>query len=198
MRYCKKTKEVIKSSYLSASITEIQQLVTFAGLRKRSINSITKYVDDLILQDVKREERRKKLETWALANPIKYRARTLLAGAKSRAKSRNNDFDLTEEWLLEKLKDGCCEMTGIPFYIKPYTSRAEYRKVNPHSPSLDQILPGSGYTIGNVQVVCDQVNKFKGDRHTTSMVMVAKSFLKEYEKKNTPVITVKGLVNDYH
>jgi len=190
MRYCKKTKEIIKSSYLSASILEIQQIINFAGLRKRSKDSIKQYVDDLIVQDEKREKRRKKMEEWALANPIRYRARTLLSGAKSRAKSRGNDFDLTEEWVVNKLRNGLCEITTTPFYIKPYSRRSEYKRVHPHSPSLDQIEPSGGYTMDNVQVVCDQVNKFKGDRHTSSMVKIAQNFLKEYTRKNTPIIKV--------
>jgi hypothetical protein len=32
----------------------------------------------------------------------------------------------------------------------------------PLSPSLDQILPGLGYEIGNVQVLCVQCNMAKG------------------------------------
>ena len=188
MRYCKKTKEIIKSSYKSATINEIQTIINFAGLRVRSKASIRKYVDDLILQDKKREERRQKLEDWALANPIKYRSRTLVAGAKSRASSRGNDFDLTAEWVENKLRDGKCEITGIPFHIKEYSRRSEYKRVHPHSPSLDQIVPSGGYTMDNVQVVCDQVNKFKGDRDITSMLVIARRLLEEYKRKNTPKI----------
>ena len=134
MRYCKKTKEIIKSSYKSATVNEIQQLIYFAGLRRRSKKSIKSYVDDLIDQDVKREKRRKKLEEWALANPIKYRARTLVAGAKARAKARGNDFDLDAYWVEAKLREGMCEITGTPFFIKPYSIRSEYKRVHPHSP----------------------------------------------------------------
>jgi len=188
MRYCKKTKEIIKSAYISATIVEIQQIINFAGLRRRSKASIKRYVDDLIVQDQKREKRRKKMEIWALANPIKYRARTLIAGAKARAKARGNDFDLTEEWVINKLKNGMCEITTTSFFIKPYSRRSEYKRVHPHSPSLDQIAPSGGYTMDNVQVVCDQVNKFKGDRHTSSMVEIAQNFLSEYTRRNTPII----------
>ena len=195
MRYCKKTKEIIKSSYKSATVNEIQTIIGFAGLRRRSKDNLKKYIDNLILQDTKREERRKKLEIWALANPIKYRARTLMAGAKARAKARGNDFDLTVEWVEEKLKNGKCEITNTLFYIKPYSSRSEYKRVHPHSPSLDQILPSEGYTMNNVQVVCDQVNKFKGDRHTSSMVLIANNFLNEYKRRNTPHVVQLVSIN---
>lgn len=191
MRYCNKTKSVIKSSYLSASIEEIQKLIVFAGLRWRSEESVEKYVNELKEKDRKKEVKRLKLKKWALANPIKYRARTLTSGAQQRAKNVGNEFNLTKEWVEQKLRDGKCEITGIDFFIKPYSSKSEYKRVHPHSPSLDQIDPGKGYTLDNVQVVCDQVNKFKGDRHVTSMVKVAKEFLNEYNRRNTPLIKAK-------
>ena len=46
-----------------------------------------------------REFRRKKLEIWALANPVRYRARTLVNGAKARAKKKGIDFNLTIDWV---------------------------------------------------------------------------------------------------
>ena len=56
-----------------------------------------------------REFRRKKLEIWALANPVRYRARTLVNGAKARAKKKGIDFNLTIDWVEEKLNNGRCE-----------------------------------------------------------------------------------------
>ena len=83
-------------------------------------------------------------------------------------------------------------VSGTPFYIKPYSAKSIIPiKIHPHSPSLDQIEPSGGYTIDNVQIVCDQVNKFKGDRHITSMIIIAKNLLNEYERRNTPIIKIK-------
>tara|TARA_R100000951_G_scaffold116467_2_gene128437 strand:+ start:976 stop:1548 length:573 start_codon:yes stop_codon:yes gene_type:complete len=188
MRYCNKTKEIINSSYKSATVAEIKTILKANGLRKRSESSLTKYINNLVQKDQKREIRRKKTETWALSNPIKYRARTLVNGAKQRAKKKNIPFNLTYEWVENKLRNGACEVTNTSFYIKPYSTRLEYVKVHPHSPSLDQISPSGGYTMDNVQVVCDQVNKFKGDRPEASMVIIARNFLKSYERRNTPVV----------
>jgi hypothetical protein len=140
------------------------------------------------MKDELRERRREKLQIWAHKNPLTYRAKTLYNGAKSRAKERGNAFDLTVEWIEEKLRAGVCEVSGTPFHIRKYSSREEYVKVHPHSPSLDQIQPSGGYTMDNVQVVCDQVNKFKGDRHVTSMVHIARNLLTEYTRRNTPII----------
>lgn len=190
MRYCNRTREIIHSSYKSASIEEIQEILKLNGLRDRSETNLNAYITRLIKKDRLKEVRRKKVEEWALNNPITYRAKTLYGGAKARAKEKGIDFNLTVEWIEEKLNRGTCEVSGTPFYIKEYSTRYEYKKVHPHSPSLDQIKPSGGYTMDNVQVVCDQVNKFKGDRHISSMVVIAQNFLNEYTRRNTPVIKV--------
>jgi hypothetical protein len=192
MRYCKRTKEIIHSSYKSATINEIQDIIKLNSLRKRSNANLKKYINKLIERDQIRESRRKKLEVWALANPVRYRARTLVNGAKARAKKKGIDFNLTIDWVEEKLNNGRCEVSGTPFYIKPYSAKSIIPiKIHPHSPSLDQIEPSGGYTMDNVQIVCDQVNKFKGDRHITSMIVIAKNLLNEYERRNTPIIKMK-------
>jgi len=100
--------------------------------------------------------------------------------------------------LIEKLKNGRCEMTGIEFFIKPYSSREEYTKVHPFSPSLDQIRPAGGYTMDNVQVVCDQFNKLKGDRHVTSAYKLASQFVSTYKSRHTPIVkqTQMSVVQD--
>jgi hypothetical protein len=190
MRYCNRTREIIHSSYKSASIEEIQEIIRLNGLRERSETNLNAYITRLFKKDKLKEFRRKKVEEWALNNPITYRAKTLYSGAKTRAKEKGIDFNLTVEWIEEKLNRGTCEVSGTPFYIKEYSTRSEYKKVHPHSPSLDQIRPSGGYTMDNVQVVCDQVNKFKGDRHISSMVVIAQNFLNEYTRRNTPIIKV--------
>ena len=67
MRYCKRTKEIIHSSYKSATINEIQDIIKLNSLRKRSNANLKKYINKLIERDQMREFRRKKLEIWALA-----------------------------------------------------------------------------------------------------------------------------------
>ena len=191
MRFCNRTKEIILSSYKSATTNEILDIIEDNSLRERSVENIEKYVAKLVKDDERREFRRKKTEVWALSNPIRYRARTLVNGAKQRARKKGLPFDLTIDWVEDKLRDGYCEISNIKFYIKLYSRKEEYVRVHPHSPSLDQILPSGGYTMDNVQIVCDQVNKFKGDRHITSAIFVAKNLIKEYKRRNTPIIVVK-------
>ena len=48
MRYCKRTKEIIHSSYKSATINEIQDIIKLNSLRKRSNANLKKYINKLI------------------------------------------------------------------------------------------------------------------------------------------------------
>ena len=97
------------------------------------------------------------LEKGAAVNKENYhsklrdRVRTLLSVARRRASS----FDLTVDQMLPRFEQGLCEATGIPFEMTGAR--------NPFSPSLDQKVPGAGYTIENVQVVCLIYNQMKSD-----------------------------------
>ena len=194
MRYCNKTKLIINSNYKDLSIKDIVELINNAGLTKRSESSVFNYVNKLKLADIKKEEKRLKYEKWALSDPIKYRARRLLHGAKNRNKEKNKKngtnipFDLDLEWIVDKLNKGICEATCKRFVIKSYSKLDTTGKVHKYAPSLDQIKPGQGYTKDNVQVVCDQYNKFKGTWHVVDTLKMARCLIKEYELKHTPSI----------
>ena len=195
MGFCNKTKEIIRASYLTIGAADICVVVKDAGLTERKVTSIQTYIDKLLVKDGIRKIARDKFAVKALADPIAYRAMTLLNGAKTRAEKKGIDFDLTKDWLVDKLRGGLCEATNMPLFIKPYSSKEEYTKVHPFSPSLDQIRPSGGYTKDNVQVVCDQFNKLKGDRHETSAYKLAQQFTKTYKKRNPPVIR-QVLINE--
>lgn len=180
MRFCRKTIEIIESLYLTATIEEIEAIIKDRGLRPRSFSSISKYVNKL---RSKYDSRVSKQTEKYLENPVLYRAKSLVSGAKQRAKRKNIPFNLTVDWVYDKILEGKCAATGIEFYIKPYVPRSikRYTPVHPHSPSLDQISPSAGYTMDNVQIVCDQFNKFKNDKSMEETVFVAKKFIEYYE-----------------
>lgn len=88
------------------------------------------------------------------------RASHMLNNAKQRAKRSNLPFELTKEWLINKLKLGKCEVTGLPFTFVINGGRGHH--VNSFSPSLDRVAPNLGYTPDNVQVVCWIYNRARG------------------------------------
>lgn len=73
------------------------------------------------------------------------RAPHMLATCRSRAKKHGMDFDLTAEWILERLESGC-ELTGLSFKLEAGSRDAM-------SPSVDRIDSSGGYTKDNCRVI---------------------------------------------
>lgn len=90
---------------------------------------------------------------WRQRNPEKHRVLVLLQGAKKRALAKALDFDLTKEWVIDRLESGVCEVTGLPFDFQS----AVYR------PSIDRLEPEKGYTEANCQMVIWAYNIAKFD-----------------------------------
>lgn len=174
--------EQIKLNYRSMSPRELNILFALKGYRQFKESTIQSKIDRLLEIDDKRELIRKRIEVKALEDPIRYRAKTLYYSARHRAKKKNIPFELTVDWIEDKLKEGICECTGINFEIKKYSKRQGFSKVNKLSPSLDQIIPSAGYTVENVKVVCDQFNKMKSDNTIEETYFMAKEFVNYQEK----------------
>lgn len=89
-------------------------------------------------------------------NPEKYFEASLRNNSRRKDKSK-----LTVNYLLKLLDDqnGKCAITGehMTFSVKLGQGR-----INTNC-SVDQILPGGGYTEENVQLVCDIANRMKLD-----------------------------------
>lgn len=80
---------------------------------------------------------------------------------KRNAKKDGVAFDLTKEWICERLEKGC-EVTGVPFDL---TTRnpglCGFANVQKYAPSLDRKDNSKGYTKDNVQVVIWMYNAAK-------------------------------------
>jgi hypothetical protein len=85
-----------------------------------------------------------------LSKPGKY----LYGVTKARARQRGLEFSLTEEWFVEKINAGVCELTGLPF-----GSLAEN---DPYAPSPDRIVNEGGYEDGNGRMILWWLNRAKG------------------------------------
>jgi len=88
---------------------------------------------------------------------VEDRAQMVYLSIKSRSKKKNLKFDLTLDWLLNKLKKGICEITGLPF------SEKIQRPAHRYAPSVDRIDPKKGYVKDNCRVVLLMVNHIKRD-----------------------------------
>ena len=79
---------------------------------------------------------------------------------RTRTKKNDTSFDLTVEWIENKLLTGICEVTGIPFVIKENGGKGH--KTNSFSPSIDRISQTGPYTQDNCQITCWIYNRAKG------------------------------------
>lgn len=106
--------------------------------------------------------------TWRAAHPEKY----LLQSAKSRAKKKGWEFNLTEEDLVIP---AVCPVLGMPITLR-------YGGDKDSSPSLDRIDPTKGYIKGNVQVISWRANNLKSNGTLDEFIKLVE-FMKNGEKR---------------
>lgn len=95
----------------------------------------------------------------------------LLKAAKKRAKQRGRSFDIRLEDIV--IPD-VCPILGL---------KLEVGKNLPteFSPSLDEIVVGKGYVIGNIQIVSRKANTMKSNASPEELIKFAEWIKKTYE-----------------
>jgi hypothetical protein len=104
------------------------------------------------------------------------KSRTLVASAKSAALRHNLDFNITYDWVRERVEVGSCEMTNIEFDLQGIEGGLRHK----YAPSLDRKDRNRGYTQDNVQVVVWMYNQCKShysDQDVEAFLMAASSNL---------------------
>ncbi len=82
--------------------------------------------------------------------PLYKKSIQLYGSIKVRSKKNNLEFDLTKDWLLNRILNPC-PMTGITYVLsKGLGSNVRL----PYAPSIDRIDPSRGYTKENCRMVC--------------------------------------------
>ena len=99
-------------------------------------------------------------------------------GAKDRASLKNIPFTITKEDLLSiwEKQQGLCAISKIPMTYELDSWRV-FSNV-----SIDQKIPGKGYTIDNVQLVCMAVNQLKSDFEMDTILYICKQIVNNYQK----------------
>ena len=100
------------------------------------------------------------------------KARHLFKESQRSARKKDIAFDLTSEWIRERVALGKCQVTGIPFDMEPAGSNGAARAFGA---SLDRIDPTKGYTQDNVQVVVWIYNRAKGVQSHTEVLTLAEA-----------------------
>lgn len=127
-----------------------------------------------------KEYYRQNREKWLEKDAKRYasadgRARTLVNGARRRAEQKGWAFDLTVDFVRQKIEAGVCEATGLPLEL---LGRIKSTGRPSRSPSLDRKDNSKGYTMDNVWIVCDQYNRAKGEWDMSELVVLAEAILK--------------------
>ena len=103
----------------------------------------------------------------------KGRAYNLRRGAKTRAKKNNIDFALTNAFVYDKIKQGVCEVTGIPFKLIDEDTYGKHKSITPYAPTLDRIDSSKGYVRENVQMVIGMYNTAKMNWNHSDVIVLA-------------------------
>lgn len=113
----------------------------------------------------------------ACANRLRISGRTrilkkMVTDARTRAGKKGLPFSITEDDVLslERTQQGLCALTGWMLEWAPAASGR-----NPHRVSIDRIDSSKGYTMDNIQLVCDMVNMIKKDMNNEEFIGLCKA-----------------------
>lgn len=95
--------------------------------------------------------------------------RELHNNAKCRAALKDVPFELSQNWVRDKLETGVCEVTGIPFGDRNTS----------FTPSLERVSPEKGYTEENTLAVVWIYNRAKGTGSHEDVVRLASALMEE-------------------
>ena len=105
----------------------------------------------------------------------KYRIRVLFQQRKKYSKINGWPFTIDFDFVWKKIEAGYCEATGMPFDLT-----CDYR--SPFFPSMDQIMPGKGYTPENTRVVSAMYNFAKGVWSDEDVLRMARALVAKHDQ----------------
>ena len=97
--------------------------------------------------------------------------------ARSRATRKNIPFTITKEDIIDlwKHQEGKCAISRIPMTFEIDNGRIFTNL------SLDQKIPGQGYTKENIQLVCQAVNQLKSDWDMDTVLYLCQAIVSNYK-----------------
>jgi hypothetical protein len=105
-------------------------------------------------------------------NPIARQTNGMFTRARARAKAKQLDFNIDNEYV-RSLVVSHCPIFGVP--LEWSYARGSKPKTLPFSPSLDRIDPTKGYTKGNLWIISNKANMIKSNATHEELIIVAKA-----------------------
>lgn len=143
-----------------------ERLKTKEGSEKRQAYAETFYAKnkDRWIGYRETQKHKENTDTWV-------RAGRMLIWIRKRAAEKQYEFDLTREWIEQRLVRGTCEVTGLTFDL----GRDTAQRFNPWCPSIDRIDSSKGYTQGNCRAVVWIYNMAKSEWSDEVVMRFAKA-----------------------
>lgn len=120
-----------------------------------------------------RERNKEKRQEYDREYFINNRDTYTLNSIRRRAKKIGVDFDLDVD---DIMSPDVCPVFG-------FTLERGVKKLQPNSPSVDRLVPSSGYIKGNTQVISQKANMMKQDATPEELRMFAKWVLKTFPEE---------------
>lgn len=108
---------------------------------------------------------------------------SMVSNAKQRATKAGREFELTRDFVVElnEKQEGKCALTGWDLDWTPsYTGK---RVCPPRRASLDRIDSSKGYTLDNVQLVCDMANRVKSAYGQDEFIKMCRAITERYPSR---------------
>jgi hypothetical protein len=125
----------------------------------------------------------------AYRQTLEGHAKALILSARTRAKKYSLEFEITNDWVLERLRRGVCEKSGLKF-AAPRTGG----RVGTAS-SIDRIDPKQGYTFRNAQVVCNMYNTGKNQHLEIDFIAMCCAVAERHAHRPEVIQRLKELRN---
>ena len=95
----------------------------------------------------------------------------VIAQARIRSKRKSLPFNIDVDWLKKALlkQENKCFYSGLEFDFSRPESEGKNRF---YIPSIDQKIPGLGYSVENSVVVCSVVNMMKNELHLNDFINI--------------------------
>ena len=108
---------------------------------------------------------------------IEGRASRMFSACRARCRAAGIAFDLTKEWIADRLLAGVCEATGLPFDLSLPPREQRWSRTPAFAPSLDRIERGGGYTTENVRVTVFIFNVARSDFGDHELQVLAEAIM---------------------